>query len=123
MRVAVLGAGSWGSALAIQFARGGHSVLLWSRDAAVAEAIRKDGRHPRRLAGIAIPPEVVATSDLAEAVHGADTVVLSVPCASYRDLLLALPETRGTPRRFLSTAKGLDPETGKRMSEILIRER
>ena len=119
MKIAVLGAGSWGSALAIQFSRAGHAVVLWSRDAGVAESIRRDGRHPRRLSGIAIPREVEATSDLGAAVRGADTVVLSVPCASYRDVLLALPMSSGGPRRFLSTAKGLDPETGKRMSELI----
>lgn len=118
MRVAVLGAGSWGSALAIHFARGGHAVALWSRDAAVAESISRDGRHPRRLSGIAIPREVEATSHLAAAVGGADTVVLSVPCASYRDLLVSLPAATAS-RRFLSTGKGLDPETGKRMSELI----
>ncbi|HEV2064553.1 MAG TPA: NAD(P)H-dependent glycerol-3-phosphate dehydrogenase [Thermoanaerobaculia bacterium] len=119
MKVAVLGAGSWGSALAIQFSRAGHAVALWSRDSGVAESIRRDGRHPRRLSGIAIPREVEATSDLGAAVRGADTVVLSVPCASYRNLLSALPIASGAPRRFLSTAKGLDPETGKRMSELI----
>jgi glycerol-3-phosphate dehydrogenase (NAD(P)+) len=119
MRVAVLGAGSWGSALAIQFSRAGHHVVLWSRDAAVAESIRSDGRHPRRLSGVPIPRDVEATSDLAAAVRGAETVVLSVPCASYGDLLSALPAPSGSPRRFLSTAKGLDPDTGKRMSELI----
>ena len=119
MKVAVLGAGSWGSALAIQFARGGHGVALWSRDSGVAESIRKDGRHPRRLTGIAIPSEVQATSDLATALAGAEIVVLTVPCASYRDVLASLPASSGSPRRFLSTAKGLDPDTGRRMSELI----
>lgn len=118
MKVAVLGAGSWGTALSIHFARGGHDVALWGRDSVVVDAIRGQGRHPRRLSGISIPPQVVATSDLGRALEAAETVVLSVPCASYRAVLAELPAA-GVPRRFLSTAKGLDAETGRRMSELI----
>lgn len=118
MKVAVLGAGSWGTALSIQFARGGHEVALWGRDVRVTEAIRASRRHPRRLADIALPPAVAATSDLADALAGAGVVVLSVPCASYRPVLAMLPPADG-PRRFLSTAKGLDAESGRRMSELV----
>jgi len=56
VRVGVLGAGSWGTALAIEFARSGHEVLLWGRDPEVAASIQADGRHPRRLEGFTIPP-------------------------------------------------------------------
>src|SRR6266536_557979 len=89
MKVAVLGAGSWGTALSIHLARGGHDVLLWGRDARVCEAIEERRLHPRRLKGIPIPAGVRVTSHL---------------------------ETR----RFLSAAKGIEPETLKRMSEILL---
>lgn len=118
MKVAVLGAGSWGTALSIHLARGGHDVVLWCRDIAVAQSLRDRGRHPRRLPGVAIPAQVVPTADLARAAEGADTIVLSVPCASYRAVLAALPAS-SSPRRFLSTAKGLDTESGRRMSELI----
>ena len=118
MKVAVLGAGSWGTALSIHFARSGHEVALWSRDEATAEAIGSRGLHPRRLPGIAIPARVAATTNLNKAIDGAAAIVLSVPCASYRAVLAALPAAVDT-RRFLSTAKGVDAETGKRMSELV----
>jgi glycerol-3-phosphate dehydrogenase (NAD(P)+) len=118
VKVAVLGAGSWGTALSIHLARGGHAVALWGRDGAVAETIRSQGLHPRRLGGIPIPPQVAATADLAEAIEDAEVILLSIPCASYRSVLTSLPVSTA-PRRFLSTAKGLDAETGRRMSELV----
>ncbi|MGH9365543.1 MAG: NAD(P)H-dependent glycerol-3-phosphate dehydrogenase, partial [Thermoanaerobaculia bacterium] len=119
VKISVLGAGSWGTALAIHFARGGHDVCLWGRDRAVAEAIRRNGLHPRRLSGVRLPPSVRATADLAEAAGHAETLVVSVPCASFQGLLDALPARGAGNRRFVSAAKGIDPETGKRMSEVL----
>lgn len=119
MKVSVLGAGSWGTALSIHLARCGHEVLLWGRDPAVAAAIRSDGRHPRRLAGIAIPRSVTATSDLQHAYDHADTFVLALPCASLRSLLESAPKP-ARRLRLLSTAKGIEPESLKRMSEVLL---
>ena len=119
MRVAVLGAGSWGTALAIEFARSGHEVLLWGRDPEVAARIEADGRHPRRLEGFSIPPTVRGSSDLGEAFAFADTLLISVPCASLRPLLSLAPGPSDAARRFVSTAKGIEPDTLKRMTEIL----
>jgi len=118
MRVAVLGAGSWGTALAIHLSRAGQEVALWCRDAAVADAIRRDGRHPTRLRGLAIPAAVAPMTDLSAVLRGAEALVLAVPCASYRAVLRALPHAAAESRIFLSTAKGLDADSGKRMSEI-----
>jgi glycerol-3-phosphate dehydrogenase (NAD(P)+) len=119
MKVTVLGAGSWGTALAIHLARGGHDVLLWGRDAEVCRAIEESRLHPTRLSGIPIPAGVRATPDLEQALNHAETAVLAVPCASFRGLLARFPPGAG-PRRFLSAAKGIEPETLKRMSEIIL---
>jgi len=120
MRVSILGAGSWGTALAVHLARSGHGVLLWSRDAEVAAAIARERRHPRRLAGIPIPEEVRTTSDLAEAFEHSETVLLSVPCAAMREVLDSSPGPDSRARRFVSTAKGIEPGTLKRMTEIVL---
>jgi glycerol-3-phosphate dehydrogenase (NAD(P)+) len=117
MKVSILGAGSWGTALAIHLARGGHDVLLWGRDPAVAAAIERERRHPRRLPGMAIPAGVRATADLAKAFAHSETAIVAVPCASFRALFTAAPA--GGPKRFVSVAKGLEPETLKRMSEVI----
>ncbi len=120
MNVSILGAGSWGTALAIHLARSGHGVLLWSRDAEVAATIAGEHRHPRRLDGISIPEKVRTTSDLAEAFEYSETLLLSVPCAAMRDVLNASPGPDTRARRFVSTAKGIEPETLKRMTEIVL---
>ena len=119
MKVAVLGAGSWGTALAIEFARSGHEVLLWGRDPEVAARIEADGRHPRRLEGFPIPSSVRSSSDLEEAFAFAETLLVSVPCASLRPMLALAPGPNQASRRFVSTAKGIEPDTLKRMTEIL----
>jgi glycerol-3-phosphate dehydrogenase (NAD(P)+) len=118
MKVSVLGAGSWGTALAMHLGRGGHDVLLWSRDPAVSDGIRETGRHPRRFPGAVFPPGIRASSEIREALSHSDTLLVAVPCASYRQLLENLPGTE--PRRFISTAKGIEPDTLKRMSQIIL---
>ena len=122
MRVGVLGAGSWGTALAIEFARSGHEVLLWGRDPEVAASIQADGRHPRRLEGFTNPPTVRGSSNLEEAFAFANTLFVSVPCASLRPLLSLAPPSDGPNRKMVSTSKGIEPDTLKRMTEIM-RER
>lgn len=119
MRVAVLGAGSWGTALTIEFARAGHEVTLWGRDPEVAARIEADGRHPRRLTEYPIPPSVRGSSDLADALSFGETVFVAVPCASFRRLLALTPPSEGAGLRLVSTAKGIEPETLRRMTEIL----
>ncbi len=118
MKVSVLGAGSWGTALAIHLGRAGHDVLLWARDPAVASHVAETGSHPRRFPGTPFPESVRATAELDRALGHSDTAVISVPCESYRPLFDAMPAAEG-PRRFVSTAKGIEPETLLRMSEIV----
>jgi glycerol-3-phosphate dehydrogenase (NAD(P)+) len=120
MKLAILGAGSWGTALAIEFARSGHDVLLWGRDPGVARGIAEEGRHPKRLADHPIPSSVRVTAELGDAVTGDRTLLLCVPCASLANLLDGLPiEPAGAPR-FVNTSKGIDPDSLKRMSELVL---
>jgi glycerol-3-phosphate dehydrogenase (NAD(P)+) len=121
-RVAILGAGSWGTALAIELSRSGHDVLLWGRDPEVAARIEADGRHPRRLTGYPFPDGARVSADLSEAYTFGPTILVAVPCASMRPLLDRMPAGPGRGLRLVSTGKGIEPETLKRMSEIL-RER
>ncbi len=118
MKVTVLGAGSWGTALSIHLARGGHEVLLWGRDSAVCAAIESDRFHPKRLAGTPVPPGVRVTADLERAWGHSATAIVAVPCASFRPLFESVRGLPGRPR-FLSVAKGIEPDTLKRMSEIV----
>jgi glycerol-3-phosphate dehydrogenase (NAD(P)+) len=120
VKLAILGAGSWGTALAIEFARSGHDVLLWGRDPGVAERIQADGHHPRRLKDYAIPPSVRVTAELEAAFDEDRTIFLCVPCAALRPLVGLTPDSAGPALRFVSTGKGVEPESLKRMSEIVL---
>lgn len=120
MKVSILGAGSWGTALSIHLARSGHDVLLWARDEEVASRIERERRHPRRLSGYEIPAGVRTTTDLVKAFDHSETVLLSVPCAAMREVLEAAPRAKDRTRRFVSTAKGIEPDTLKRMTEIVL---
>jgi glycerol-3-phosphate dehydrogenase (NAD(P)+) len=122
VKVSVLGAGSWGTALAIHLARSGHGVLLWGRDSETISRIDTDRVHPRRLASIPIPNEVRVTSDLEEAYSYSETVVLAVPCAAMRAVLEVLPGPDSRTRRFVSTSKGIEPDSLKRMTEIVLEQ-
>jgi glycerol-3-phosphate dehydrogenase (NAD(P)+) len=118
MKVAILGAGSWGTALAIHLGRAGHDVLLWSRDPSLAAHIAATGRHPRRFSTTPLPPGIRATADLPEALGHSDTAVVAVPCASFRPLFETRPP-HVAARRFLSAAKGIEPDTLRRMTEVI----
>lgn len=119
MKVSVVGAGSWGTALSIHLARSGHDVLLWGRNSETMDRIDAERLHPRRLASISIPKGVRTTSDLGEARAYSETVILAVPCAAMRAVLEAFGPA-GSAHRFVSTAKGIEPDTLKRMTEIVL---
>jgi len=87
VRVAVLGAGSFGSCLAILCADRGHDVTLWARDPAFAEAIARDRRNPRYLKEIEFPASIRPTADMGEALAGAEMVIVSVPSQGVRDVM------------------------------------
>lgn len=119
MRVAVIGAGSWGTALGIVAGRAGHSVRLWARDPLAVERMRRERANAKYLAGHTLPETVLPTSDFDEALSGAEMVLLVVPSHVMRGVLaLMLP---GLEERmiFVSATKGIETETGRRISEIL----
>lgn len=105
-RIAVLGAGAWGTALARLLGRNGHRVVLWARTPAHAAAVRADRENRRQLPGVPIPDGIHVTASLDEAVAGADGVVLAVPVRATPELLDRLPR----PALLVSCAKGfVDP--------------
>jgi glycerol-3-phosphate dehydrogenase (NAD(P)+) len=93
MKIIVLGAGAWGSALAMSVAQhpAGHAVTLWARDAAQADSMRAERQNPRYLPGIAFPTSlVVADGSLGSLLPGADLVIVATPMAALRSMLQAL---------------------------------
>src|SRR5690606_14549120 len=88
-RCAVIGAGAWGTALADLLARGGHDVLLWARESDVVESVNLHHRNDRFLAGPVLAPSLRATTDLAEAVDGAEVVTYVAPSHVLRQVMRA----------------------------------
>jgi len=117
-RIAVLGGGAWGTALALAMLRAGHSVRLFARDAETVASIHR-GENPRYLPGIAIEPGIEATSDLKTALDAADCVLAVTPAQSLRPVLAgAKPHMpKGVP--IVLCAKGIERDTGALLSAIV----
>jgi glycerol-3-phosphate dehydrogenase (NAD(P)+) len=117
-RIAIAGAGSWGTALAVVAARAGHDVRLWSRNADVVSSIKERRLNSRYLTSTLIPESVTATTDLGEALREAPLVLLAVPSHGARELLTAMSPLLEETVVIVSVCKGIEIDTGKRISEI-----
>ncbi|HLV80211.1 MAG TPA: NAD(P)H-dependent glycerol-3-phosphate dehydrogenase, partial [Chthonomonadaceae bacterium] len=118
-RIAVLGAGSWGTALAALLAANGHVVRLWGRDRVLVRALEERRENARYLPGIPLPPGVFPTADLEEALEGAQVAVLAVPSSAAREVAQAGAPALSADVLLLSAAKGLEDPTGLRVSQVL----
>ena len=117
--VAVLGAGSYGTALAIQYARSGSPVLLWGRNADAISAMRERRENARYLPGAALPDKIEPVADLDEALARADEVLVVVPSHALRETLQAMQATGKCPDRVSWATKGLELDTGKLPHEVV----
>lgn len=120
-RIAILGGGSWGTALAILEARSGkgHQVSLWTRDAALAESIRREHVNKTYLPDHRVPEEVFVTSREAEALADAKIVLGAIPSAHARSVYTRMLPHLAPEMVFVSVTKGLEPHSHARMSEVL----
>ncbi|MGN6512806.1 MAG: NAD(P)H-dependent glycerol-3-phosphate dehydrogenase, partial [Lysobacteraceae bacterium] len=116
--VAVLGAGSWGTALAALIARHGHPVVLWGRDAAVSEAVNARHENPRYLPGTPLPDGMRATTDLADALRDARLVLVVVPSHAFAETLRALAPLRRAGAGVAWATKGFEPGSGRFLHEV-----
>ncbi|SMD21016.1 NAD(P)H-dependent glycerol-3-phosphate dehydrogenase [Kibdelosporangium aridum] len=116
-RIAVLGAGSWGTTYAKVMADAGRDVVLWARRPEVAAAVTSEHENPDYLPGIRLPDNLTSTSDPAEALDGAEAVILAVPSQSLRANLSQWRLPAGAT--LVSLAKGVELGTLKRMSEVV----
>ena len=119
--VTVLGAGSWGTALAMHLARAGRPVRLWARDPALAASMRAQRENPRYLPGATLPEGVSVTADAGEALADGHTVLVAVPSHFVDAVLTGLGERVARSAVLVSATKGLEPRHGLRMSELLAR--
>jgi len=118
-KVAVLGAGSWGTAFSMVLADGGNEVTLWARREEVCAAINEQRENAEYLPGIELPPTITATHDHEKALHDADLVVLAVPSQSLRENLTVFAPFVPDDAVMVSLMKGVELGTLKRMSEVI----
>jgi glycerol-3-phosphate dehydrogenase (NAD(P)+) len=116
MRITVLGAGAWGTALARLLHQGGHAVTLWGHIAEWLDEIRQTGRNDRFLPDIEVPREVELDSDLARAVTAAECIVVAVPSQPFRQVTRCLASYSGV---IASVTKGIEYDTGLTMCGVL----
>lgn len=118
MKISIIGAGSFGTAMAIAAARAGNEVVLWAHDPDVAATIRETGANPDYLAGMPLSTRVHATNDLEEAARFCDTMFMVVPSHHYREVLTNLRGHLHDRVKVISGTKGIENESLERMSEI-----
>src|SRR6185295_9996474 len=118
-RIAVMGAGSWGTALSIIAARAGHDVRLWSRNEEVVRSINRDRVNNLYLDYSTVPSSVRATVEIGEALNDAEMVILAAPSHATRSVLDSTVPFLKPDVIVVSATKGIEIETGKRISQIV----
>lgn len=122
MKIAVIGAGSWGTALAQLLAKGGHEAQLWARDQRVVDGVMLSHRNPRYLIDADLDDKVSATLSYDEALHGAQAVVVATPSAVLRDTGRQLAGRIEGSLPVVACSKGVEKDTGLLPIEVLAAE-
>ena len=117
-RIAIIGDGGWGTALALTLLGNGHRVTVWGPFPEYIEEICGKRENPLYLPGVTLPPDVAWTSDRAVAAEGADVIVLAVPTRFFRAVAASFRGVIPASAAVVSVAKGLDAQTHHRMSEV-----
>lgn len=120
--IAVIGAGSWGTALSIVLADNGHHVSLYARRQAQVDEINERHTNEDYLPGITLSEQIKASNDYAEVLKNCITVITVTPTASMRSVLQEMGPYFHSKHLFVHASKGLEPETYKRVSEIMEEE-
>ena len=120
MKIAVLGAGAWGTAVAINLAHK-HPVALWARSQAQCAAMSEKRENPRYLPGFGFAENLSVSADLADALHAAELVLLAVPIAALRETVRRAAAAH-SKAPFVALCKGFEPGTAKLAHEICVEE-
>jgi glycerol-3-phosphate dehydrogenase (NAD(P)+) len=118
VKIAIVGAGSFGTSMAIVAARAGHDVLLWAHDPSVAEGIRRARRNPVYMPTIELDARIGATHSLAEVAEFSESVFMVVPSHHYRRVLVELAPHLHAPVDVISGTKGIENESLETMSQV-----
>jgi glycerol-3-phosphate dehydrogenase (NAD(P)+) len=117
--ICVLGAGSWGSALALQAANNGNPVLLWGHSPEHIEQIRQTGENPRYLPGISFPENLTVTADLDQVLNSGAILMLAIPSKAFKALLQEMRKRCDHITQIAWATKGFDYETGRLLHEVV----
>ena len=118
-RVAVMGAGSWGTALAIHTASAGHDVVLWGHDPGKVARMREERQNAVYLVGVPFPETMRVTAVAGEALYGARLVISAIPSCFLREVWLGLGAGVETRAHLISATKGIEEDSGLRMTQLL----
>ena len=120
--IAILGAGSWGTALAIHLASHGRTVRLWEFDKHQVKLMQRDHRNERYLSGIAFPKSLAVFGELSETLENVEEILLVVPSHVFRQTLISIKPFISKMTRIAWATKGIDPSTFKLLSELVVEE-
>jgi glycerol-3-phosphate dehydrogenase (NAD(P)+) len=119
-RISILGAGAWGTALALSLARrGGHRLCLWSHSSALAEQLSDVGENLPYLPGFTLPADIHVTGDLPAAIFEADVLLCATPSQHLRGIISHIAPLLTRDQVILSTSKGIEETTFLRMSQVV----
>lgn len=121
-RVAIIGAGAWGTALAMVVQRAGRAAMIWAREPEVAEAINADNINPVFLPGVTLDPGIRAHTDIAGALEGATVALLVTPAQHLRSIAAEVGRNVAEKFPLVICSKGIEGETGALPSEIVAAE-
>lgn len=116
--IAILGAGSWGTALALYLSRRGQTVRVWSIDPKEIEAMQTDRVNNRYMPGYTLPDTLHPTNNLAEAVKGIEDILIVVPSVGFRQTLTSVKPYLEPEARIICATKGLDADTGELLNHV-----
>ncbi|MBL6957053.1 MAG: NAD(P)H-dependent glycerol-3-phosphate dehydrogenase [Chlorobium phaeobacteroides] len=119
MKITVLGAGSWGTTLAVLLAGKGASVRLWAHRPEFARELEASHENVRYLPGVTIPDSIRIEDDIVRAVQGASIIVTAVPSQALRETLALFRDVSLSDTIIVNVAKGIELDTGKRLSEVI----
>ena len=122
MNVALIGSGSWGTAVAGLAAARAERVTMWAHSEQTAAGINGEHRNPRYLVGYELPKNVVATTELAQALDGAEAIIFAVPSTHLRSVCHQAAPFIAADTPVLCLTKGIEPESGLLMSEVIASE-
>lgn len=120
--ISVLGAGSWGTALAIVLAENGHCTRIWSHRQDQVDEMNTQHTNAKYLPDTTLPHSLVATASLQQAVNDSDIVVVAVPTKAIREVCQQFVGSMRAPKLFVHVSKGIEPDSLKRISELLAEE-